>query len=49
MRDYEMTAFELIEQLKMKQGQESAQEEELITRNFMSKQSATKDLIEMKK
>jgi hypothetical protein len=49
MRDYEVTAFELIEQLKVKQAQEIAQEEEKVTRSFMMKQSASKDLIEMRK
>jgi len=49
MRDYEVTAFELIEQLKVKQEQENAQEEQKVTRSFMMKQSASKDLIEMRK
>ena len=49
MRDYEVTAFDLIEQLKMKQMQERETEEENVTRNFMLKQSNSKELVDMKK
>lgn len=49
MRDYEVTAFDLIEQLKMKQRQEREIEEENVTRNFMLKQSNSKELVDMKK
>lgn len=37
MRDYEQTAFELIEQLKVKQEQELMLHEEKITKDFMAK------------
>ena len=49
MRDYESTAFELIEQLKMKQEQELALHEDKVTKAFLIKQSDSKNLIEMRK
>ena len=49
MRDYEATAFELIEQLKVKQEQELVLNEEKVTKNFLLKQSDSKTLIEMRK
>ena len=49
MRDYEQTAFELIEQLKVKQEQELMLHEEKVTKDFMAKQSASKNLVEMRK
>lgn len=48
MRDYETTAFELIEQLKVKQEQELALYEEKVTKAFLVKQSDSKKLIEMR-
>jgi len=49
MRDYEETAFELIEQLKIKQEQELVLHEEKVTKAFLVKQSDSKNLIEMRK
>ena len=49
MRDYEGTAFELIEQLKVKQEQELVLHEEKVTKDFVMKQSASKNLVEMRK
>ena len=49
MRDYEQTAFELIEQLKVKQEQELMLQEEKIQKDFLNKQSASKNLVEMRK
>ena len=49
MRDYEATAFELIEQLKVKQEQELVLHEEKVTKAFLLKQSDSKNLIEMRK
>ena len=49
MRDYEATAFELIEQLKVKQEQELVLHEERVTKAFLVKQSDSKNLIEMRK
>ena len=49
MREYEITAFELIEQLKEKQNSETVLEEENVTRNFVIKQSDSKNLINMRK
>ena len=49
MRDYESTAFELIEQLKVKQEQELILHNDRITNQFIVKQSDSKDLIEMRK
>ena len=49
MRDYESTAFELIEQLKLKQEQELALHEDKVTKAFLIKQSDSKNLIEMRK
>ena len=49
MRDYESTAFELIEQLKLKQAQELILHEERVTKAFLVRQSDSKDLIEMRK
>ena len=37
MRDYESTAFELIEQLKLKQEQELALHEDKVTKAFLIK------------
>jgi len=37
MREYEATAFELIEQLKIKQEQELALHEEKVTKAFLIK------------
>lgn len=48
MRDYEATAFELIEQLKVKQEQELVLNEESVTKAFLLKQSDSKNLIEMR-
>lgn len=48
MRDYEATAFELIEQLKVKQEQELVLHEESVTKAFLLKQSDSKNLIEMR-
>jgi hypothetical protein len=48
MRDYEVTAFELIEQLKVKQDQERASEEERIATNFISRQTGSKEINEMR-
>ena len=45
MRDYESTAFELIEQLKMKQEQELILHEEKVTKAFLLRQSDSKNLI----
>ena len=49
MRDYEGTAFELIEQLKVKQEQELVLAEEKTTKDFIARQSASKNLVEMRK
>lgn len=49
MRDYEITAFELIEQLKEKQNTETVLEEENVTRNFVIRQSDSKNLMTMRK
>ena len=49
MNDYEATAFELIEQLKVKQEQELVLYEEKVTKAFLVKQSDSKNLIEMRK
>ena len=49
MRDYEGTAFELIEQLKNKQEQELFLHQEKVTNQFMAKQSDSKSLVEMRK
>lgn len=49
MRDYEVTSFVAIEQLKDKQNQESVQEEDNVTRNFVIKQSDSKNLMDMRK
>ena len=49
MREYEATAFELIEQLKIKQEQELVLHEEKVTKAFLVKQSDSKNLIEMRK
>ena len=49
MRDYEVTAFELIEQLKVKQEQERIEEENKIARNYIAKQTGSKELSEMRK
>jgi len=49
MSDYEATAFELVEQLKMKQDQELLQMQETMTNSFIAKYKWSKDLIEMKK
>ena len=49
MRDYEGTAFELIEQLKNKQEQELFLHQEKVTAQFMAKQSDSKSLVEMRK
>lgn len=49
MREYEATAFELIEQLKIKQEQELVLHEEQVTKAFLVKQSDSKNLIEMRK
>ena len=49
MRDYEGTAFELIEQLKNKQEQELFLHQEKVTSQFMAKQSDSKSLVEMRK
>ena len=48
MRDYEATAFELIEQLKVKQEQELVLHEEKVTKAFLLKQSDSKNLIQMR-
>ena len=48
MREYESTAFELIEQLKIKQEQELALHEEQVSKAFLAKQSDSKSLIEMR-
>ena len=37
MRDYEGTAFELIEQLKVKQEQELVLHEEKVTKDFIAR------------
>ena len=49
MRDYEGTAFELIEQLKNKQEQELFLHEEKVTAQFLAKQSDSKALMDMRK
>ena len=49
MRDYEATAFELIENLKVKQEQELIDEEQRLTQNFVAKQSDSKQLVDMKR
>ena len=49
MRDYEGTAFELIEQLKNKQEQELFLYQEKVTAQFMAKQSDSKSLVDMRK
>lgn len=49
MRDYEGTAFELIEQLKNKQEQELVLAEQKITEQFLIKQSDSKTLVDMRK
>ena len=49
MRDYEGTAFELIEQLKNKQEQELILHQDKITNQFLAKQSDSKALVDMRK
>ena len=49
MRDYEGTAFELIEQLKNKQEQELFLHQEKVTAQFLAKQSDSKALMDMRK
>lgn len=49
MKDYEVTAFELIEQLKSKQEQERQAEEKVLTRAWLIKNGINPGVVEMKK
>jgi len=49
MSDYEATAFELVEQLKIKQDEELIKMQEELRDSFIAKYKWSKDLIEMKK
>ena len=49
MADYEQTAFQLIEKLKMKQEQEMIETSERIAEDFRAKVRGTKNIVEKKK
>lgn len=49
MADYEQTAFQLIEKLKMKQEQEMIETSEKIAEDFRAKVRGTKNIVEKRK